>query len=232
MFRHTGLTDRLKDMDKAIAEVENPKLDAKGLAKAIAEGRSAHKSLVSAVSTYSKKLESEINEELAESKGDKNKHYRALKYMKSELEALCKKAEYAVDAVETFRNQQISTAEKLAKVVKQQLLKVCAEAAVAIKHVKAAPTPATYNEHFAVSDTPGRKIGVALKSASDSVKKGLLPDGIMDPGHLFSHFTDYGTQGAPRSKIAETASAAEVLAFLADFAKAVKLAAEYAARLP
>ena len=158
--------------------------------------------------------------------------YRNLKVLSAELKAIDASAWQLLEGTKIARQQDLSTMDKAGKMVKSALNSAVANAVLAVKKVQAAPTPATFNELFAISDPPGRKLQVQLLAAKNQIAAGKLKSAEkVDPGFIADKLAPWQSQNAANNNLPSTATKQEVTARLEQFKSLLKYTVEYSQQL-
>lgn len=224
-FNYTDLSGSIEKCDKVLNELERAK--PKDKPDLIKSSKKAHETASKAVKKYLDVLEEAADQEKAD-KAEKTTYYRAIKTLKAELEAIRV-------GIDQFIDQQQVALEggggmvQAAKLMAKGLEKSCADAIVAAKKIKLDPTPATYNQLMAsAANTPGRKVQIQLQTAARMQGAGELTHRFsVDPNHVAEMFNPWQGQNSANSRVADDATAEDVLGLLSEFTKALKLAVRF-----
>jgi soluble cytochrome b562 len=222
-FHHTGVSGALKDADKAIDGMDKVH-DPKDKQKAIAAAEKILPKVQKAATSYIKTLDDAVKDEVSD-KGEKTAYSKGLKFLRERLDHLEKLFEQKIDAQKIAIDKELSGQQKAAKMVHKALSAACANAAAGVKKIKADPTPDRFNEIFAISDNPARKIQVQLVSAANAQKKGHLPELMIDPRFVADKFTPWQAGGKGEAKADPTWGPGDVTRKLDEFNKLLKLSA-------
>jgi hypothetical protein len=228
-FNHTGVSGALKKCDQLIEAVDNEFRDQKKKAKLIKAAESYIKTVKKETDSYIKTLDKAIQSEIND-KGDKTDYSRALKFLRTRLDALEKQHESDVSNRAIGVDKDMTATEKAAKMVQKSLLTRIASAAAGIKKIKAEPTVERFDEFFKPSDNIARQVQVQLVAAANAHKKNLLPGDAkkrVDPRHVADLMTPWQAGGKGEAKSDPQWQANDVLAKTAEFTKLLKLAIAY-----
>jgi len=211
-FNHTGLTTALKEADAVAALLEPGATKEADAPKAIAKAEEKFGKLSKAIASYLQILQKDAKMEQADSNA-KTDLYRNLKVLSAELKAIDASAVQLLDSKKITMQKDLSVKEKAGKMI------------------KTAPTPATFNELFAISDSPGRKIQVQLVSARNQLAAGKMNQLDVDPGYVAEKFTPWQGANSPNNNLPQDADKAAVIKRLEDFKNLLKLALHYSQQL-
>lgn len=228
-FNHTGLGDALKKCDQFLDAIDKSSNDEKKRLKLIDAAETYIGSLKKATDSYIKTLDKAIQSEIND-KGEKTEYSRALKFLRTRLDALEKQHESDVGNWKIGVAKDISVTEKAAKMVQKSLLTRIAAAAAGVKKIKADPTVERFDEFFKPSDNIARQVQVQLVAAANAHKKNLLPSGAtkrVDPRHVADLLTPWQAGGKGEAKSDPQWQANDVLSKTAEFTKLLKLAIAY-----
>lgn len=223
-FNHSGLTGDLKTADKLMAALR--KKQDKGNIDA---GLKHIPSLKKSGDAYLKVLDDAVKDELADA-GEKTTYSKALKYLRSTLDALVKTYENLVISYQIALDKEANAHEKAARMVHTALKSTLAQAVAAAKEIKVKPNAETYNKVFNKSDNPARKVQVQLVAASNAHKKGLLPEAAqkrVDARFVSDMFTPFQAGGKGKAIADESMDDKIILGLLGEFTKMLKLANAY-----
>ena len=229
-FNKTDVSKGLKACDTHLDDIAKETKDLKKKAKLIAAGKKYITSIKSDVNTYMKVLEEATKDEVADNAGDKTLYAKALKALRTKLDALEKSYEAKINAYEIAIDTTTSVTEKASAMVSKSLISTIAIAAAAASRIKASPTSAMFDEVFKTSDNVARKVQVQLVQAAAAEKKGLIPSSAsrrVDPRYVADLLTPWQAGGKGEAVADPNWTGAQVLAKLGEFTKLLKLARAY-----
>lgn len=229
-FNKTDVTKELVACDTYVAAIEKEVKDLVKKAKLIEAGKKHITSISSSAKSYMKVLEDATKDEIADNAGAKTVYAKALKALRTKLDALEKAYEAKINAYEVSNDSTKTGFEKATAMVQKSLISTIAIAAAAANRIKTNPTPAVFDEVFKTSDNVARKVQVQLVQAAAATKKGLIPESAsrrVDPRHVADLLTPWQAGGKGEAMADPTWTAPQVLAKLGEFTKLLKLARAY-----
>ena len=226
-FNKTDVSKELKVCDTHIVAIVKEVKDLIKKGKLIAAGKKQVTSIKSAADSYMKVLEDATKDEVADNAGAKTIYAKALKALRTKLDALEKSYEAKISGYEIAMDTTTTGFEKATAMVQKSLISTIAIAAAAANRIKTNPTPAIFDEVFKTSDNVARKVQVQLVQAAAATKKGLIPESAsrrIDPRYVADLLTPWQAGGKGEAMADANWNATQVLAKLGEFTKLLKLA--------
>jgi hypothetical protein len=226
-FNHTNLTKSIEAMDAALQKADTAKLkDKPGL---VEKCKAPVKAVASAVTSYVRTLDDAVEAEYSD-KNQKTVLYRELKILKAELKTIAAQGAQRLDGMLVVAEGGTAM-EQAGKMANKGLAACCANGVLAVKKVKADPTPATYNALFNLSDSPARKIRVQFVALQKLRDDETIPAFRQSPKSLLDGLAPWNQVGMLKAVLPDDATQQDVLARIDEFVVQLKSATDYSAQL-